>query len=446
MKKFSSIISFIAVLSAFILMSSPISARVIFVDVNSPYVGADPLDEGSAHSPFGSITEAVAASQEGDTIVVDAGTYNEDTGEVYPIYLEHSLAIIGRGADKTLVQITQSYAPFSFIFEYTANQLRFLVVDGIAFEGSLHSMGAIFGPIVDKAVVRNCSFTHLDEGCLNDIEKAGLEPSSSIEIVGNEAKGWDEFDCFYGYFYFSFAYDYDKVYMLDNELSDNYHALYKYRGSGPIQGRIEDNILTNWCSEALVLDVGEWTIANNVISGNLLNSGGVDINDPGDSKIINNTFHNLGRAIEAGGDPSGVDIINNIVSNNEQFGIKLQAGTMANIRHNNVYNNTGGNYVNIPDQTGINGNISVDPGLDPDNIHLTAGSQCIDAGEDVSWLLTTDIDHEQRVVPFDIGADEYQCVPEGSTERKKCTDGLDNDCDGLTDCDDPDCAADKACK
>lgn len=39
------------------------------------------------------------------------------------------------------------------------------------------------------------------------------------------------------------------------------------------------------------------------------------------------------------------------------------------------------------------------------------------------------------------------CIPTADNEKgPRCTDGLDNDCDGLTDCEDPDCSANKACK
>ncbi|MBN1435594.1 MAG: right-handed parallel beta-helix repeat-containing protein, partial [Sedimentisphaerales bacterium] len=83
--------------------------------------------------------------------------------------------------------------------------------------------------------------------------------------------------------------------------------------------------------------------------------------------------------------------------------------------YNNVWNNWGGDYYySMPDQTGINGNISVDPlFVDAGNYdyHLQMDSPCITAGDPdfVPWPGETDIDREGRVfaMRMDIGADEY---------------------------------------
>ena len=55
------------------------------------------------------------------------------------------------------------------------------------------------------------------------------------------------------------------------------------------------------------------------------------------------------------------------------------------ITHNDVWNNTAGNYEGIPDQTGINGNISADPRfINLDTFELDEASPCIDAGVPVA--------------------------------------------------------------
>lgn len=41
----------------------------------------------------------------------------------------------------------------------------------------------------------------------------------------------------------------------------------------------------------------------------------------------------------------------------------------------------------------------------------------------------------------------YTCTPVADNEKgPRCADGLDNDCDGMSDCNDPDCSRNKACK
>jgi hypothetical protein len=78
--------------------------------------------------------------------------------------------------------------------------------------------------------------------------------------------------------------------------------------------------------------------------------------------------------------------------------------------NNCVFGNADFNYYGIPDPTGKNGNLSVDPLLVATNdFHLGTSSPCIDAGDDFSahpdWL---DLDGEPRMMGahVDIGADE----------------------------------------
>jgi len=78
-------------------------------------------------------------------------------------------------------------------------------------------------------------------------------------------------------------------------------------------------------------------------------------------------------------------IINNILGVNVNgFGVCDWTGNDANcLRFNNVYGHSNGNYAHN-DQTGINGNISVDPlftNIDANNYQLLSGSLLIDAGD-----------------------------------------------------------------
>jgi hypothetical protein len=143
----------------------------------------------------------------------------------------------------------------------------------------------------------------------------------------------------------------------------------------------------------------------------------------------------VGAAIycKANSDPN---IANNIVAFSPQGeGIychtDLNSPSEPNLAHNDVYGNAGGNYGGaLADQTGLNGNISVDPnfvrlGFWDDantpadtnddffvagNYHIPPISACVNAGDNNSLppFIDTDIDGDARVFEgvVDIGADE----------------------------------------
>lgn len=81
-------------------------------------------------------------------------------------------------------------------------------------------------------------------------------------------------------------------------------------------------------------------------------------------------------------------VYNNIIAYNYGAPAIFNAGGLSagQFRYNDVYSNPFGNYAGISDQTGINGNISVDPDFvnQGSDYHLSAGSLCIDAGDPLS--------------------------------------------------------------
>ena len=110
-------------------------------------------------------------------------------------------------------------------------------------------------------------------------------------------------------------------------------------------------------------------------------------------------------------------------------------------------------------------------GTADDNLRLRAGSPCIGAGDSSanSNATSTDLDDNPRIVDgtIDLGAYEFRatcgdgncevgegrcdcpedCGDPASNEvpATSCSDGEDNDCDGLADCADPDCASATEC-
>ena len=155
------------------------------------------------------------------------------------------------------------------------------------------------------------------------------------------------------------------------------------------------------------------TIINNTITGNstFWYGGGIHYAGASFGTITNNTiFGNSasdGGGIYCSGSPT---IANTIVAFNSS-GIHQFKGAPS-LRGNCVYGNTEYDYSGLPDATGSDGNIAVDPGFAGavyGNVHLQPDSPCIDAGDDAivqpGW---TDIDGQARVIGthVDIGADE----------------------------------------
>lgn len=139
---------------------------------------------------------------------------------------------------------------------------------------------------------------------------------------------------------------------------------------------IENNIFPSSSSGIWFdsIDSSPNIIRNNLFSGT---SPAIYANTP-NALIENNTFEWTLHAIVYFGYPNTI-IRNNIIINS--VGIRCVGELQAEISCNNIYNIYGGDrYDNCPDQTGINGNISVDPefcGIHQSfNFYLQSDSPC----------------------------------------------------------------------
>ncbi len=159
-------------------------------------------------------------------------------------------------------------------------------------------------------------------------------------------------------------------------------------------------------------------LSNNIIAQNQGNGISVatieDVN-----QFVNNTiWQNQGAGLVFSGELTGELLIqNNIVGANRSIGIVGPANegsvkVEASLRHNNIWANGLVNYSGVDDQTGINGNLSVDPLMIAPNRadgHLSACSPLIDAGRSEQ---SPSLDFFGNPRPFndgwDIGAVEFQ--------------------------------------
>jgi hypothetical protein len=190
---------------------------------------------------------------------------------------------------------------------------------------------------------------------------------------------------------------------------------------------IVDNATTGeWCGGGVLIEGRGATLRNNVIAGNTARYGGgvctYGSSNPGESWIVNNTIvDNEGDGILITNPFDTVmRFANNIVADNSNRGIvgwdDPDAQTVA---HNLVWGNIGGNYMDLPDMTGFNGNISQPPILVSRSggpWYLGTCSPAIDAGTNQQ---APPFDFEGDPRPFnnqvDIGADEWMgggtCYP-----------------------------------
>ncbi len=143
-------------------------------------------------------------------------------------------------------------------------------------------------------------------------------------------------------------------------------------------------------------------IYRNLIA-NCSGSQAILLKDDSHAQMINNTVcHNngIGLSIQDGCVPV---VKNNIICYNTYCGIRVSSSTW-DISYNDVYGQDH-NYLWIPDQTGIGGNISADPlfvNSSAGDYHLTLCSPCVDAGDPADSI------PPGGGIRIDMGAFEYQ--------------------------------------
>lgn len=246
----------------------------------------------------------------------------------------------------------------------------------------------------------------LSDGAIDD--RLTLQQS---EVLSNTANAGG------GVYAFSPGGDGARVVVSENQFWNNTAdtegsaVTFDFRWGGVSDVLIDRNyVARNVRTSALYLSGRRIVCTNNIVAHNDV-SGIVVGSLSGPAMFVNNTvWGNLGSGIFVGQDLSESQITNNIVAGNGIYGISSGQPVPA-IIANDVWNNGLGNYANMDDQTGLNGNLSVNPLLaDPNqnNWRLTVTSPLIDAGSSNS---APPVDFYGNPRPFnarwDIGASEF---------------------------------------
>ena len=371
----------------------------IFILLLAITLSTHPALAATIHVPADqpTIQGGIDAAEDGDTVLVAPGTYVEN------IYiLRRSITLQSEsGADATVIDGNASDTVMRFHGIITEG----MIVDGFTLKnGGPYDGGGIHCRDASSPTIRNCKISgntvlHLGGGIY--CRESSSPTITNCTISGNIAAQFTE------------------------------HPTLKGNGGG---------IFCDWFSNP--------TITNCTISDNIAVEGGGAIYCAGSSPEITNCI-----------------LWGNLSSEGKEIwiGSGWSSSTLT-VRYSDVEGGESAAYFE-PGSTlyWLGGNIDSDPLLvGGGDSHITIGSPCIDAGTDVG--VSTDIDGDMRPLGagFDMGSDEYPLCVDWDGDgygnpacgghdcddtdpavnpgvKEVCTGGIDEDCDGLIDADEPEC-------
>jgi hypothetical protein len=279
-----------------------------------------------------------------------------------------------------------------------SNYIAYNVTDSILMDGVNHgSSGGIYCDSSDVHILGNQILGNQSYSCAGIGVYNGSALVESNDIVANASSVYSGgVDCWCSC-----------AKILNNRIIGN--SVNESAGSG-LSGA---GICTDSCTNTL--------IANNLVMSNykyyiapggFYDAAGILCDKYSSGTVINNAvIYNKGGAAGLWCGSTQMVVLNNIIAFNSKG---VEGATNRAFANNCVYGNGTNNFYKLPDLTGTNGNISLDPMLDGDSQcpgwHLRAGSPCIGAG-DASLILPEwrDLDGDPCIknAHVDIGADSF---------------------------------------
>ncbi len=319
-----------------------VESATVDVVVDVAYVSTDGNDNtglGTIDNPFETVQKGIDMVQDNGAVIVMPGTYYETidfAGKKACVRSSNpgdpnivANTVIDANSSGTVVTFSSAEDTNSILSGFTITGGDTTLGGGIYINGA--------SPIIEKNVITNNSASSKGGGVYCQ--------ESSATIRYNKISNNHSFSVGGICFNSSFA-------VLYNNLIVNNSAEYS-SGVACIEG--QPRIVNN-------------TIVGNVAVNTFLSASGLYIGSSSLSPIINNNIIGFND-----GAPGLVDI----------FGFDPNY-----FSYNNVYGHPDGDYLSwslpTPDQTGVNGNISVDPlftNIDANDYHLLPGSLLIDAGD-----------------------------------------------------------------
>jgi hypothetical protein len=376
----------LAVISALLFCSNSAAAAILYVNSDGSCGGQSPC--------FAHIQDAINASVAGDTVQVAAGTYIEN------INLKSGVIVQGAGANVTTIKAALAGTSVVTAFS-SSSSTKF---DGFTVTGGNTDRGAgIYVLWYSVLTISNVVIT----GNQASLAGGGIEIFESDPVISNATITNNSAGQAGGAII-----NVDASPTITNSNISNNSAIY---GGGIFNG------------------IGSFpTILNTAFTGNTATYGGGLYNSltgnlPGVS-IINSTItgnyasygggiYNYNGSIPGGFIVASFTLLNAIVSSNQNGGIYCQIADTNEVTilidNNDVWNNSGGDYLNV--NLGIFHNPTCLPGphdisADPmfvdaanGNYRLKPESACIDKGNNdaVPSFLTTDFYGNPRIIDGD---------------------------------------------
>lgn len=240
--------------------------------------------------------------------------------------------------------------------------VKFDAFEDIIVQGTLIAEGAVAQPVMFTSI--------LDDSVAGDTNRDGENSQAaagnwrSIEVAGTAR--FDHAHLVYG----------------GGTLSGTWEGVGALRTHSGSVLTFSNSVLRDAFFDGILAWGGDTTVTNSVIAGA---DRGISAHPDGMVHVVNSTLddNRIGLLVHGG----KLDVTNSLVTNSLQAGIQFDFTYYLNpltVRSTDVWSTTGSNYVNTADQTGTNGNVSVDPKYKnraQGNYRLGFGSPVIDAAD-----------------------------------------------------------------